>query len=392
MSTNENQNTQTNDIFDTANIIIAGITGAGKSTLINAVFGKDFAATGKGRPVTQEIKEYCNPNVPVRIWDSIGFEIGNDNSGVSKTKASITKIKKTIEEQASKDQIDHIHAIWYCINQGGSRYQPTEAEFVRELHSIGVPFIIVVTQCIEEDDEFVNEINNLNFKNGITDIPVIEVLAQDKTFRGGGSIPSFGLDLLVDETMKMLPDFVKGSFIAGQQIKVVLKREECESIITKYEKMAENGFWDKVPFINMGVIDNKFKKMVKDIFAVYNQILSEKAYDDIIFDLSKSWTKGLFSWCIVPAVFNKNKDELDRLMREIEKKGADGLELETGEFKDSTRAARMITYYGYTLLMAIEDVWKLIRDEIIKNIEEVVIPQIKERIRYYLSGRQKNNH
>ncbi|WP_028520891.1 GTPase [Ruminococcus flavefaciens] len=392
MSTNENQITQTNDVFDTANIIIAGITGAGKSTLINAVFGKDFAATGKGKPVTQEIKEYRNPNVPVRIWDSIGFEIGNDNSGVSKTKASITKIKKTIEEQASKDQVDHIHAIWYCINQGGSRYQPTEAEFVRELHSIGVPFIIVITQCIEEDDEFVNEINNLNFKNGITDIPVIEVLAQDKTFRGGGLIPSFGLDLLVDETMKMLPDFVKGSFIAGQQIKVVLKREECESIITKYEKMAETGFWDKVPFINMGVVDNRFKKMVKDIFAVYNQILSEKAYDDIIFDLSKSWTKGLFSWCIVPAAFNKNKDKLERLMSEIEKKGADGLELETREFKESTRAARMITYYGYTLLMAIEDVWKLIREEKIKNIEEVVIPQIKQRIQYYLSGRRRNNH
>lgn len=390
MSTNETEKVQANDIFDTANIIIAGITGAGKSTLINAVFGKDFAATGKGRPVTQEIKEYCNPNVPVKIWDSIGFEIGNDNSGVSKTKASITKIKKTIEEQASKDQVDHIHAIWYCINQGGSRYQPTEADFVRELHSIGVPFIIVITQCIEEDDEFVKEINNLNFKNGITDIPVIEVLAQDKTFRGGGSIPSFGLDQLVDETMKMLPDFVKGSFIAGQQIKVVLKREECETIITKYEKMAENGFWDKVPFINMGVINNRFKNMVKDIFAVYNQILSEKAYDDIIFDLSKSWAKGLFSWCIVPAVFNKNKAKLERLMSEIEKKGADGLELESREFKESTRAARMITYYGYTLLMAIEDVWKLIRDEKIKNIEEVVIPQIKQRIQYYLSGRRRN--
>lgn len=156
--------------------------------------------------------------------------------------------------------------------------------------------------------------------------------------------------------------------------------------------MAETGFWDKVPFINMGVVDNRFKKMVKDIFAVYNQILSEKAYDDIIFDLSKSWTKGLFSWCIVPAAFNKNKDKLERLMSEIEKKGADGLELETREFKESTRAARMITYYGYTLLMAIEDVWKLIREEKIKNIEEVVIPQIKQRIQYYLSGRRRNNH
>ena len=33
MNTNETE--KINDIFDTANIIIAGVTGAGKSTLIN---------------------------------------------------------------------------------------------------------------------------------------------------------------------------------------------------------------------------------------------------------------------------------------------------------------------------------------------------------------------
>lgn len=33
-----------------ANIMVAGITGTGKSTLVNAVFRNDFAETGKGRP------------------------------------------------------------------------------------------------------------------------------------------------------------------------------------------------------------------------------------------------------------------------------------------------------------------------------------------------------
>lgn len=378
-----------NDLFDTANIIIAGVTGAGKSTLINAVFGEDFAATGKGHPVTQEIREYRNPDLPVRIWDSIGFEIGTDEKGVSKTKSSITKIKKTIEEQVSKKETDHIHAIWYCINQGGSRYQQTEADFVKELHSIGVPFIIIVTQCVEDDEDFVKEIHKLNQANGIFDIPVIEVLAKDKKFKGGGCVPAYGCDTLVDKTLEMLPSFIRGSFIAGQQIKVVLKREECEKIITEYEALAEKGFWDKVPFINMGVVDHKFKKMVKDIFAVYNQMLSENAYNDIIFDLSKSWTKGLFSWCVVPSVFTRNKDKLDKLMKEIEEKGSEGLDLEQRDFNDSTRTARMITYYGYTLLMSIEDVWEMIREKKIQNLEEVVIPQIKDRIQFYLSGKRK---
>ena len=36
-----------------ANILIAGRTGVGKSTLINAVFQGNMAETGQGRPVTR---------------------------------------------------------------------------------------------------------------------------------------------------------------------------------------------------------------------------------------------------------------------------------------------------------------------------------------------------
>lgn len=390
MNTNETE--KIDDIFDIANIIIAGVTGAGKSTLINAVFGNDFAATGKGRPVTQEIREYCSPNAPVRIWDSIGFEIGNGNDGISKTKASIEKIKQTIEQQASKGDPDRIHAIWYCINQGGSRYQPAEADFVKELYSMGVPFIIIITQCIDDDDEFVKEIEKLNHKNGIMDIPVIEVLAQDRKLKSG-CIPAFGLDKLVDVTLEMLPDFIKRSFIAGQKIKVVLKRGECESIITKYEKLAEEGFWDKVPLINMGVANSRFKKMVKEIFEIYNQIISEKDCDNIIVTVNGLLKKDQFNWFFTPDFFNKkNKNKLERLMDEIREKGADGLELTTRDFNESTRTARIIIFYGYTLLMAVEDVWKMIRDEKIQNLEEVVIPQIKDRIQHYLSSKRNRNN
>lgn len=34
------------------NLIVAGRSGVGKSTLINAVFGEELVATGQGRPVT----------------------------------------------------------------------------------------------------------------------------------------------------------------------------------------------------------------------------------------------------------------------------------------------------------------------------------------------------
>ena len=62
------------DDLPTANIMVAGITGTGKSTLLNAVFGAEVAATGKGRPVTEQIDEYQSADIPIHIWDTVGLE------------------------------------------------------------------------------------------------------------------------------------------------------------------------------------------------------------------------------------------------------------------------------------------------------------------------------
>ena len=52
------------------NLIIAGKTGVGKSTLINAAFTKDVAETGIGEPVTTNIRLYTQENYPLRIYDT----------------------------------------------------------------------------------------------------------------------------------------------------------------------------------------------------------------------------------------------------------------------------------------------------------------------------------
>ena len=57
------------------NILIAGKSGVGKSTLINAAFRADLAQTGMGRPVTKEIQLIEKPGVPIKIYDTVGFEL-----------------------------------------------------------------------------------------------------------------------------------------------------------------------------------------------------------------------------------------------------------------------------------------------------------------------------
>ena len=57
------------------NIIVIGKSGVGKSTLINSLFRGNFADTGLGRPVTQEIRKIEKTGYPLAIYDTPGFEL-----------------------------------------------------------------------------------------------------------------------------------------------------------------------------------------------------------------------------------------------------------------------------------------------------------------------------
>src|SRR5690606_9758802 len=57
------------------NLAIIGKSGVGKSSLVNAVFGRDWAQVGKGLPVSQGIRYYSDDSLG--IWDVEGFELGS---------------------------------------------------------------------------------------------------------------------------------------------------------------------------------------------------------------------------------------------------------------------------------------------------------------------------
>ncbi|WP_270803703.1 MULTISPECIES: GTPase [unclassified Aeromonas] len=62
-----------------ANILIAGKTGVGKSTLINTVFQGRLASTGQGKPITQSTKKITKEGVPISIYDTKGLEVKDYN-------------------------------------------------------------------------------------------------------------------------------------------------------------------------------------------------------------------------------------------------------------------------------------------------------------------------
>lgn len=356
-----------NDDLPVANIMVAGITGTGKSTLINAVFGSEMAATGSGKPVTEHIDEYENGDIPIHIWDTVGLELDSE-----KTRESIKSIKATIAAKAeSNDQYDRVHAIWYCINSGSNRYQGAELEFIKELHSIGVPFIIVLTQCSGDEDEvnnFENEIKKINASMGMDDIQIVQVLALPVKYRGMPTpIPAFGLEDLVNVTLQLLPSFIKSGFIAAQRVSQSEKRSECEDIIYSYVRAAQNGFWDKVPLINVFVTDNKIMKMFRKLGEMYNTVLSLDSIEQIVSSRGVDFKNNFFG-LISPIDMGYSK----KITELLEQKKADGFSVKVSDIEKNERAARMIAFYGYTFTDSIEELWKLLTEEQLKNVDIVV--------------------
>lgn len=349
----------------TANIIVAGIAGAGKSTLLNAVFGSEVAETGKGRAVTQHMKEYDCGSLPIHIWDTVGLELD-----VEKTKQSIAAIKETISSKAkSKDVFDRIHAIWYCIDSGTHRYQGAETEFIQELYSLGVPFIIVLTQCVEEQeeiDEFAAAIHRINNASGMSDIEVIPVCAMEYKMRGF-TLPAFGLDSLVDATMCKLPDFIKSGFAAAQKVSRGQKRSQSEEVIYEYIRLAQNGFWDKVPIANIIVANDRILNMFKKVGQIYNTEISKKGLEQITKECRIDG-QNTFEGLITPF----KKKYYKKVMKKLRINKNRGFEVAINDLKKSDRVAVMVAFYGYTFIDAIEELWEKFTESQLKNMQIVV--------------------
>ena len=136
--------------LNTLNIIVAGKTGVGKSTLINSVFREKLAETGMGKLVTQHMRKITKKGVPLAIYDTRGFELGKEVQ---------TEVKREVTETISKGLATQninkaIHCIWYCINTASNRVEPEEIEWLKELSMDNqitqVPIIVVLTQAFSK--------------------------------------------------------------------------------------------------------------------------------------------------------------------------------------------------------------------------------------------------
>lgn len=357
----------------TANVMVAGITGVGKSTLINAIFGKNVAETGAGKPVTDKIKEHTDSNMPICIWDTVGLELDP-----VKAENSIREIKNAIaKKENNSDAFDRIHAIWYCINSQGKRYQGKELEFIKELHELGIPFIIVLTQCVEMPavtDEFENQIHEINKDMGLYDIDIVQVCAEEYPSRGG-MIPVEGLEELINTTTERMPEFITKGFIAAQKVNKEKKRDESKKIIDKYVNKSKEAVWDKVAIVKGFVANSKIFEMLSEIGGMYVGLLSNDVLVELFNSNSKLNLENIWDGLIISPE-KRYKPKLKTLLKEERNSK---YEINIDEFNNTTdRVAIMLMFYGFTFIDAIEGVWDKATEEELNNKKYMVENLAKE--------------
>ena len=204
------------------NIMLLGISGAGKSSLVNCVFGTDEAEISNVAP---ETKGYCNffdghkYGRKINLIDTAGYELNQSDSYL----ASIT------DAINSKYNDEPIHIIWYCLSVANERIEEIDLRVLRALKQIVHDRLCVVfTHCDLDDDESTNSkaFQRILQKNGLNDIPTFEV----------SIIPDLKLQLLdlVQWSSEQLKDEdFRQSFIGSQMVDLELKRKEAERIIQK---------------------------------------------------------------------------------------------------------------------------------------------------------------
>lgn len=256
------------------NIILVGKSGVGKSTLINHLFRGNFAETGLGRPVTQEIRKLEKNDYPLAIYDTPGFEL-SDTQQCGVKDAIMELIQKGL---ASKDISQAIHCIWYCINVNGNRtFDSTEIRWLRDLTKNNmvtrVPIIIVLTQAVprKKAEEMKRHIENEN----LDIVKVVPVLAQDMDFDGEYIAKAYGLENLIEVMTVALPTDLQDTLQNIQKVSLESKKKMAHAAVATAVAAACGEGFAPIPFSDAALLIPTQVGMIASITVIFGLDLSK---------------------------------------------------------------------------------------------------------------------
>lgn len=265
----------------TLNIIVAGKTGVGKSTLINAIFREKLAETGMGKPVTEHMRKLTKKNVPIAVYDTRGFELGRDVQAEVRREI-VDAIRKGL---ATQDINKAIHCIWYCINTASNRVEPEEIQWLKELSKENrvtqVPVIIVLTQSFSRKKA--DELRRILLNENLDVVQIIPVLAQDYEIDDDYVAKSYGMDVLIKVMGEALPEELIDTLQNVQIASIEEKKRRAQAAVATASVAAVGEGAAPVPFSDCAMLIPTQLGMIATITVIFG------------FDVNKSIITALLS-------------------------------------------------------------------------------------------------
>jgi len=248
------------------NLAIFGKTGVGKSTLINAIFGKDVAATGIGAPVTLGSHLYLHADGHFGVLDTRGLEIGADDSVI------LGELEEYVGQMRKAPLAEQVHVVWYCVRASDRRFEDTEEAFIRALDRLGLQVLLVITQVPMRDGQVHPDTLELVRTIELRDLPlrgepVHLTNAKADDFAG---LPPHGLQSLLDATFRAAPAGVQEALTAAQTIDLARKRASADKAITAAVASAMAAGATPIPFSDAVLLVPLQLGMMATIAHIYN--------------------------------------------------------------------------------------------------------------------------
>jgi uncharacterized protein (DUF697 family)/GTP-binding protein EngB required for normal cell division len=238
------------DLLGRFNLALFGKTGVGKSTLVNAIFGENVAATGIGEPVTKGSHLYLDRRGRLGIVDTQGLEVGRDD------KVLLQDLEKLVKEMRKKPLPDQVHVAWYCLRGLDRRFEEAEAEFIRRIDDLGLPVICVFTQVPKKGAQYhpdavalARHVESLNLPI-VGGRPFLTNALRDQF----SDQPEHGLIELMRATFHVAPEAVHGALAAAQKVDLAAKATEAKKAIATAAAGAAAAAATPIPFSDAAML------------------------------------------------------------------------------------------------------------------------------------------
>lgn len=238
-----------------ANVLIAGATGVGKSSVINMVFGEDVAVVGTGKPVTQKIDVYESEESDVRIFDSKGYEIGTEAD--DEFYQSVIKLAETTQSPENA-----IHLIWYCIASSGGRVTDYDMSALNAFANSKIPVAVVLTKAdIASDDE-------VAAMKAVLPESLMNNVFETTTNKDCQEFNH--LQELITWSIQQLPDSLRFAFIKSQKFDLEAKRKEANSYIRQQCIVAFGVGFAPIPMSDAPILVANEMALIARILYLYD--------------------------------------------------------------------------------------------------------------------------